>query len=118
MRKPSGRPRGRQAIYTKALAAQVLARISAGERVTAICRKRGMPSWRTVHRWTKADPGFARAYALAQQFGASALAEEAMTIVDAAADNEASVFRAKAQADQRWLLAGKLLALSNRNRSA
>jgi hypothetical protein len=76
-----------------------------------------MPCWRTLYLWTKRDPAFARAYAIAQGFGAYSLADQVLLIIDSSAPTEASVLRAKLLADQCRLRAGSLFARSVRSRA-
>ena len=50
-------------------------RIATGERLIAVCRRKGMPSAPTFWRWLSEDPAFARKYDLALTMRAHIFAE-------------------------------------------
>ncbi len=50
--------------------AQVLARVESGMTLAVIASLDGYPARRTIHRWARADPGFAQALAYARAWGA------------------------------------------------
>lgn len=62
-------------------------RIAAGESLVAICAQRPMPILATVNRWLAAHPGFAAAYARANQLRADRLAEQMIEIADALSED-------------------------------
>lgn len=53
---------------------QILDRVTAGEKLSRICAEPGMPSYASVHAWTRADPNFATALTNARLRGDRSLA--------------------------------------------
>jgi hypothetical protein len=51
------------------LRTRLLARVAAGERLSAVCAEAGAPSYASVHGWAKAEPAFAAALAAARAEG-------------------------------------------------
>lgn len=68
--------------YTQALADAILERIADGEPLRQICRDPGMPAWRTVYNWRKANPEFEARFAQARLLGFDAIAEDILDIAD------------------------------------
>jgi hypothetical protein len=61
---------GRPSLYTPAIAERILAELSNGRTLTAVCRDPGMPSSTTVRQWAVEDrDGFAARYARLKQSG-------------------------------------------------
>lgn len=52
----------RPSLKTPRLIKHILDLITAGENISSICARKGMPDRRTVHRWLLEDPGFHKAY--------------------------------------------------------
>lgn len=61
---------------------KICERIADGEPLKVICREEGMPKWRTVYDWIKADPEFSERMEVARQLGYDAIAEETLEIAD------------------------------------
>lgn len=57
--------------------------LSNGVPLRELCRRDGMPTWRTVYSWMEADEEIAARIAHARDVGADALAEEILDIIDA-----------------------------------
>lgn len=61
---------GRPSLYTPAVAERILAELSNGRTLTAVCRDPGMPSSTTVRQWVVENrDGFAARYARLKQSG-------------------------------------------------
>lgn len=60
----------------------ILARLSEGEPLAAICRTPGYPHPSTVRDWVNADEDLSRRFARARADGFDAIAEEALDIAD------------------------------------
>ena len=134
--------RGRPSKYTKALAAEICARIAEGDSVRTICLDSLMPSGATVFKWLAEKPEFTEQYAKAVEQRTNKLAEELLDIADdgsndfmAAKDDEGGeAYRVNGEAIQRsrlridtrkWLLAklqpkkyGDSLALTGKDGGA
>ena len=77
--------RGRPSTYTPEIAAEICARLAAGETLREICRTEGMPPHSTVAGWTEdaaTAPGFGEQYARARSLGLEVMAEEILEIAD------------------------------------
>ena len=66
--------------YNVKLAAKIMNRMEKGEYVTAICREKNMPAFRTLGAWRARHPEFAAAYAEARKAQALAHAERGVRI--------------------------------------
>lgn len=81
-------PRGRQTLYTPAIAAEICARLGHGETLQDICRTPGMPSVSTVNSWTEecrpkdVPATFAPDFARARVLGFDAIAAQTLEIAD------------------------------------
>lgn len=73
------RPGGRSA-YCPETAQAILARMWAGEALTAICRDPAMPVCATVYAWRDGEPEFARAFAVAFEIRAEGMFEQGWEI--------------------------------------
>lgn len=84
MKKPAAkRPRGRQTVYTKAVAKRICDRLAAGESLRAICKDPGMPPERTVRWWVIDNRhGFATQYEKARNLGLDCMADQVFEIAD------------------------------------
>lgn len=96
---PSGRPTG----YTPELAAEIIARLAAGESLRKICTDDHMPHESTVRLWATDDrEGFSTQYTRARQAQMDALAEDILEIADG---EDTDVNRARLRVDTRkWLM--------------
>jgi transposase-like protein len=62
--------RGRQPVHTAELAQHILAQLSSGRSLRAVCRDEGMPALNTVLKWVRDDrEGFAARYRQALRIG-------------------------------------------------
>lgn len=61
---------------------KICALIAEGTPLRVICRMDGMPAWRTVYDWIKADEAFASQMESARALGYDAIAEETLDIAD------------------------------------
>lgn len=69
--------------YSRAIADEILDRLSEGESLRAICRDRHLPCRETIHQWVMHNvEGFAAEYASARDLGLDALADEVIEIAD------------------------------------
>ena len=69
--------------FSRAIADKILARLSAGESLRAICRDDGMPAESTVRLWAMEDvEGFAAQYTRARDLGLDAIADEILEIAN------------------------------------
>lgn len=62
--------------------AYICEQIAVGRPLMELCREPGMPAWRTVYDWMRADAEFGAAFARARDDGADAIAEQTLAIVD------------------------------------
>lgn len=98
------RPRGRPSLYTDALAAEIVERLSKGEPLAVICRDDHMPCDDTVREWAKGDDAFSRGIARARESGFDAIAWRARQTLrgkteDDGGESTGDVQRDKAIAD-------------------
>jgi len=91
---PPPRRRGRPSKSTPELRERILDGLIEGKPLRQICRAPGMPSSETIRCWRRADPEFARQFAMAQRFGWEMLAEDLFERVEKAC-HEGSVARAR-----------------------
>lgn len=73
---------GRPSLYTPELIERICERLETGEPMAQICRDEGMPSVRTVTRWTDEKPEVSASIARARQIGFDAIALDALHIAD------------------------------------
>jgi hypothetical protein len=98
---------GRPTLKTPELCAEICRRISEGETLTNICRDPGMPSWVTVHDWTKSDESFRQAVIHAREAQAVVWAEDVVNISDDDLPTHEAIGRARLRMQSRQWLAGK-----------
>jgi hypothetical protein len=73
---------GRPTIRTPEMVDDILARLSNGEPLAAICRTDGYPHPSTFRDWVNADEELSRRFARAREVGFDAIAEQALDIAD------------------------------------
>lgn len=73
---------GRPSDYSEDKAAQILAMMTEGMSIKAICEADDMPDPRSVYRWLMVNETFRQNYAKAQQDRTTAFAEEMLEIAD------------------------------------
>lgn len=78
----TGRKTGRPIAFTSVAAAEICARLAAGETLRAICRDRSLPTETVVRGWVVDRPRFAAAYERAREIGYAALADQLLEIAD------------------------------------
>lgn len=87
---------------------EILARLSDGEPLAAICRSdERFPHPVVWGRWVDADEQLAIAYARARDVGAHAIAEQALALADGVAVHGESIQKAKLQIETRLKLLAK-----------
>lgn len=82
------RQRGRQTIFTQAIAERILDGLFNGIPLTIICAEPGMPADRTVRDWTARDEQFAADIAHAREQGFDRIAMDALRIADTPVDGK------------------------------
>lgn len=73
---------GRPSSFTDEIAAAICADIAEGIPLREICRREGMPAWRTVYDWMEVNADFSAAIARARISGYHAIAEDCLDIAD------------------------------------
>lgn len=73
---------GRPSIRTEAMIDEILERVTAGEPLAQVLRSEGMPKPSTFYDWLEADAALSGRFARAREFGADAIAVEALRIAD------------------------------------
>jgi hypothetical protein len=61
---------------------EIIDGVANGVPLREVCRRDGMPNWRTVYDWLEADEEFAARFARAREVGFDAIAEETLDIAD------------------------------------
>jgi hypothetical protein len=69
-------------VKTDELVEEIVRRVMAGESISHICQRKGMPDRRTVHRWLAKDTEFKKAYNEAALVRAHELLTESLEIAD------------------------------------
>lgn len=67
---------------TPAIVDEIMNGIADGVPLREICRREGMPNWRTVYDWLEADEEMAARFTRAREIGFDAIAEETLDIAD------------------------------------
>jgi hypothetical protein len=93
--------------YDAAKAAAILDEIAEGTPLRVICRKQGMPKWRTVYLWLKVQPEFADAMKVARDIGHDAIAQECQQLADKVKPTTEHIQKAKLQIETRLKLLAK-----------
>lgn len=73
---------GRPTIRTPEIVDQILERVTAGEPLAQVLRSEGMPKPSTFYLWLEKDEDLSGRFARAREFGADAIAVEALRIAD------------------------------------
>lgn len=73
---------GRPTIRTEAMIDEILERVTAGEPLAQVLRSEGMPKPSTFYDWLEADGTLSGRFARAREFGADAIAVDALRIAD------------------------------------
>ena len=81
---------GRRSTFTRAIADELLQRISNGEDVMELLAEDRMPAWSTLQRWRQNNPEFALQYARAREASAEAWEHRAWREARTAVDSETS----------------------------
>lgn len=75
---PSGRPTKK----TQAIIDEIIRSISEGVTLRDICRRDGMPNYRTIYDWLDGDKDFSARFAKARDAGYDQIADECVAIAD------------------------------------
>lgn len=73
---------GRPSLFTQEIAEQIIEQLAAGTPLAEICRKEGMPGYRTVYDWMGKYEDFSAAIAHAREDGEDAIAADCLQIAD------------------------------------
>jgi DNA-binding NarL/FixJ family response regulator len=92
---------------------EILALLADGESLNAICKRKGMPSARSVYNWINDDPEFASQVTRARECGYLLRAERAVEAAQIAED--AAKGRLAFDAE-RWMLGKLSVALSDKQK--
>lgn len=84
---PDALGRGRPSSYTEETAAEICESLAEGVPLREICRREGMPKWRTIYDWIEARPDFAARFTRAREVGFDAIAAECLEIADDATND-------------------------------
>jgi hypothetical protein len=68
--------------YTQEIGDLICAELAEGISLRTVCKADGMPDKKTVFRWLRSHPEFAKQYAIAKEEAADAWAEEILDIAD------------------------------------
>ena len=82
---------GRPSTYTKAKAREICELLSEGVPLREICRKDGMPAWRTVYDWMAKDEELSTSIAHARDLGWDAIWEDCLRIADTPCIGEVTI---------------------------
>ena len=77
---------GRPTIRTPLIVDTILERVTAGEPLAQVLRSEGMPGVSTFYAWLEKDEELSGRFARAREFGADAIAAEALRIADTPVD--------------------------------
>ena len=100
------KPTGRPSIYTEAILAEIVERLSLGEPLAQICRDDGMPAYRTVWEWQQKDEAVSKAIAHAREEGEDVIAANCLEIADDAT-NDWMERRSEEEQGNGWRLNGE-----------
>lgn len=84
------KPTGRPTIRDEAVVDEILARLSQGETLTAICSESDKPARRTFYEWLAEDSDLSARFARARDIGFDAIADAVLHIVDNPEEDPAS----------------------------
>ena len=100
---------GRPTTKTPELIAEILAQMTEGKSLTAICKQREMPHVGTVYRWLSEDEGFSDGYARATQARARSYAERMEDVVNQALNGEIRSDAARVAVDAYKFITTRLM---------
>lgn len=92
---------------TPAIVDEIMDGIADGVPLREICRREGMPNWRTVYSWLEADEEMAARFARAREIGFDAIAEDILHNVDNVKAISEHIQRSKLQVETRLKLLAK-----------
>jgi hypothetical protein len=92
---------------TPAIVDEIMEGIADGVPLREICRREGMPNWRTVYDWLEADEEMAARFARAREIGFDAIAEDILSNVDNVKAISEHIQRSKLQVETRLKLLAK-----------
>jgi hypothetical protein len=73
---------GRPSLWSEAVGAEIVRRLSEGETLASICRDDKMPEVRTVSDWKRDHEGFSASFAHARDVGFDKIAADCLDIAD------------------------------------
>jgi hypothetical protein len=86
---------------------EIIDGVANGVPLREVCRRDGMPNWRTVYDWLEADEEFAARFARARDIGFDAIAEDILQNVDSVPAQGEYIQRSKLQVETRLKLLAK-----------
>lgn len=92
---------------TSEIVDEIMNGIADGTPLREICRREGMPNWRTVYDWLEADEEMAARFARAREIGFDAIAEDILSNVDNVKAISEHIQRSKLQVETRLKLLAK-----------
>lgn len=92
---------------TPAIVDEIMDSIADGVPLREICRREGVPNWRTVYAWLDADEEMAARFARAREIGFDAIAEDILQNVDGVKAISEHIQRSKLQVETRLKLLAK-----------
>jgi hypothetical protein len=99
---------GRHSTFTPQIAAEIVARLSAGEPLATMCRDDHMPGVRTVYEWRDCDPDFSAAIAGAREIGFDVIAADCLLIADDSSGDEIKAGPRYGQLDKEFAERSKI----------
>jgi len=100
---------GRPTTKTPELIAEILAQMTEGKSLTAICKQKEMPHVGTIYRWLSEDEGFSEGYARATQARARSYAERMEDVVNQALAGEIRSDAARVAVDAYKFITTRLM---------
>ena len=84
--------------------------LAAGEALTSVCKREGMPSTRAVYDKIESDPEFSAQFRARRAIGVRSIVDDCLDIADTPALDAVAVADKRVRIDTRLRLAGKWLA--------
>ena len=95
-------------VYSPELGIEIAARVAEGKSLRGIAEEEGMPSLRTMMKWSSLHPEFARLLALARLDKAASMMDESITIADEPVADVAQAARNRVRVQARQYMAARL----------
>lgn len=84
--------------------------LAMGEALTSVCKRKGMPSTRTVYDKIENDEVFSAQFRARRAIGVRSIVDDCLDIADEAVEDAVQVANKRVRIDTRLRLAGKWLA--------